>query len=292
MPDIDRWGDITALRLAAEALTDAKGMRVRASNRAGADLRIHGNGLFSDQKGPYAMIGPALVEVAERHESVLAAKLVELYEEIVPFKVRGWAVGVPLLNPRVRLVRPRDGEPRDRAEGVLFARIVGLTGNPRRATPYRLDEKRRLIPAGEPYDRSLRQFWQWCGCGDPENIPRKDMTQAELLSMGKRKQVRPLLRAFSDLLVQLAGRSPQARNSDLYGVYLKARDEAAGRVHERQCRNRNRPPMKPNGCGTREHPEWGEPGSPWRPGHINAHAHRIVQKELLRQFWQVAEGTI
>src|SRR6185312_5422428 len=110
MPDIDRWGDVTALRLAAEALTDAKGMRMSASNRAGANERLHGNGLYGDQKGVYAMIGPMLTEVAEHHEAVLAAKLVELYEQIVPFKVRGWAVGIPLLNPRVKLVRPRNGD--------------------------------------------------------------------------------------------------------------------------------------------------------------------------------------
>ncbi|HXJ71724.1 MAG TPA: hypothetical protein VNM37_02685, partial [Candidatus Dormibacteraeota bacterium] len=64
--------------------------------------------------------------------------------------------------------------------------------------------------------------------------------------------------------------------------------EAAENRHVRQCQNKARPPMSPNGCGTFAHPERGAPGSLWRPGHINMHAHRIVHKELLRDLWVVS----
>lgn len=356
----NKWGDTGALRLAAEALTDVKNLRIRVSNRADAFSRAQ-----TEMSGVVQaeLTGWTLAEI-QKFEATFAVQLVELYEQVVPWKVRAWASGVPLLNPRVHYKRDGSAE----AQGVLFARIVGLTGNPRWAVPLKPEGEgadRHLVPDGEPYPREctcgceqctlaiaggvswhcgvrdrdchggLQSFWQWCGTGDPDNFPRKNMTQKELLSMGKRTTVRPLLRVYSDMLVRAAARSPAAENSRLYQVYLDARKDGAERKHGRRrllraelakagvtrgavwelkrdgkvtvngktyliedysepviCKNTHRPPMKPNGCGTVAHPEWGEPGSPWRPGHINAHAHRIVHKELMRDFWAAAEGTV
>lgn len=70
-------------------------------------------------------------------------------------------------------------------------------------------------------------------------------------------------------------------------VYERARANVADRVHHAECRNRSR--ITPNGCGTREHPEWGAPGSPWRPGHQEQHAVRVVAKEILKDLWREAQ---
>lgn len=255
----------------------------------------------------------------------------EKYELTVPLVVREWAEKIPILR-----------------SGELFPRIIGLTGNPRKAVPLKMEGEgaaRTAVPDGEPYDRSLRQFWQWCGRGDPDIIPEKG-NQALLLKMGKMTTVSPLLFTFSKQLVMSAGRSEETRDSQFYKVFLEARRAAAGHdgpcgtgypacspTHKRHfdghlrsaeaierelpditdpderdrklaviaklrkraetgvCKNRRIPPMSPNGCATVAHPEWGIPGSPWRPGHVNMHAHRSVQKELLRQFWIIAEQT-
>lgn len=69
-------------------------------------------------------------------------------------------------------------------------------------------------------------------------------------------------------------------------VYDRARANVADRVHHSECRNRSR--ITPNGCGTREHPEWGAPGSPWRPGHQQQHAIRVVAKEILKGLFNEA----
>ena len=69
-------------------------------------------------------------------------------------------------------------------------------------------------------------------------------------------------------------------------VYDRSRANVADRVHHAECRNRSR--ITPNGCGTREHPEWGAPGSPWRPGHQQQHAIRVVAKEILKDLWREA----
>lgn len=115
--------------------------------------------------------------------------------------------------------------------------------------------------------------------------------QEYLLSMGKRTTVRPLLRAFSNQLLMNSARSQDIKDSEFWKIFTEARTSAEAKVHTRTCRNKKIPPMSPNGCGTSAHPEWGEPGSPWRDGHKNAHAHRVLQKEMLRMFWEAAEGT-
>ena len=115
--------------------------------------------------------------------------------------------------------------------------------------------------------------------------------QEYLLSMGKRTTVRPLLRAFSNHLLMNSSRSQDIKDSELFKIFTEARTAAEAKVHTRVCRNKKIPPLSPNGCGTSAHPEWGEVGSPWRDGHKNAHAHRVLQKEMLRMFWEAAEGT-
>lgn len=75
-------------------------------------------------------------------------------------------------------------------------------------------------------------------------------------------------------------------------TYEAARLRYESAVHEHECRNRVKPPGKPNGCGTRENPEWGEPGSPLRPGHQHARALRAVAKAVLRDLYDEGLGLL
>jgi hypothetical protein len=72
-------------------------------------------------------------------------------------------------------------------------------------------------------------------------------------------------------------------------VYLVRKAAAEGKVHARQCQNTVRPgptgPKGSNGCGTRECPELGAPGSPWRAGHKHQHALSVTAKEILKHLW-------
>lgn len=275
------WGELTTLRTLGEALADAIKARVATDNR------VKRGGAAVDE-----VAGKVMLQAARNLEDLYRKELVAEYRSVVPAPIREWAAGIPGL-----------------ASGELFPRIISILGHPRIATPYAWPEGARTpVPAGEPYERSLRQLWQYAGCGDPASVPVKAVlgrtpTRQDMLHAGKRTVLRPLLYTFSSSLV-LAGtpvtkegsrlygrpRSQAAHDSEFYQIFAAAKAEGAGRVHTRQCQNRKRPPMSPNGCGTVQHPEWGEPGSPWRPGHAQAHAHRVVHKEFLRQLWRVAGG--
>ena len=263
----DQWGDLLALRVLGESLADAKKARVSAVNRAerGGVLREMERDMITR---------PALAV-----EDEYAHRLVEEYAKVVPDNVRAWAEGIPGLG-----------------SGPLFPRIIAAIGHPRIATPYAWGEvngKPAVVSAGDPFERSLRQLWQYCGCGDPETNPRQDIighspTRDDKLRGGKRTTVRPLLHVFSSYLVRMHTRNEKVASSRYYAILEETKKEAAENRHVRQCQNKARPPMSPNGCGTFAHPEWGAPGSLWRPGHINMHAHRIVHKELLRDLWVVS----
>lgn len=312
----DQWGDMGQLRVAAESLADAIELRTRVHNRIRSGSADGPVMLF--RKNPAAKKDPAapkyipdqvmvegdqLTEAQiKKHPLGLAVldfeatsreNLQQQYYQSVPEYVREWASEVPILK-----------------SGELFPRIVAMTGNPVRAIPLKMEgegKARAAVPDGEPYERSLRQFWQWCGRGDPDLVAVKG-DQETLLRMGKIKTVSPLLFAFSRQLVMASAKSETVRDCDLYRHYLAALDEARGhdgkcegskwpsacavthKRHYKTCRNKHIPPMSPNGCGIGSNPEWGEPGAPWRPGHVNMHGHRIVQKELLRDFWALVKN--
>lgn len=276
----EEWGDLTALRASAESLADAIDLRIATENR------VRRGGTF-DQFDQEHGIGAQILASAKDHEAACRRMLQSTYEECVPDRVRGWAKGVPGL-----------------ASGETFPRLIGLLGNPRVATPWTWDTsgpKRVLVPAGDPYERGIRQLWSYCGCGDPQRKPTAGMSQEELLACGKRTIIRPVLFTFSSYLLRAGSpvtkedskkfgqpMSQDVADSKYYKLFAQARADGQGKVHQDTCRNKKRPPMKPNGCGTVAHPEWGEPGSPWRPGHALAHAHRVTGKELLKDLWEVS----
>lgn len=265
------WGDLTAGRIYAEALTDAIKARTSTENRVK-------RGMTAD-----AILGHVMITEARDHEARCRGRLLDWYTGHIPEHVRDWAAAIPGL-----------------ATGELFPRILCTLGHPRIAEPWRWEGK-NLIPAGDPYERTLRQLWAFCGCGDPERIPAKNMSREQLLACGKRTAIRPLLYTFSNYLAMVGmpvtkkdsklfgrPRSYAAADSPFFKLFIEAKTDGASHIHDRQCQNHKRPPMKPDGCGTVAHPEWGEPGSPWRPGHVLAHAHRIVHKEFLRELWRVS----
>lgn len=271
------WGNMAALRAAAENLTDAIQARVAAENRA--------------QRGGIAVgsMQDRLLHGPREAESEARNLLQAVYAEEVPGDVRDWVSGIPGLKT-----------------GEVFPRLIGVVGNPAIATPYKWeaqDGQRVLVADGEPYARSLRQLWAWCGCGDPLRRPASGMSQADLMACGRRTSVRPLLFTFSSYISR-AGRvvtkegsakqgqpmSQAAADSRYFQAFTTAKEAGMDKKHQDECRNHKRPPMRPDGCGTVAHPEWGEAGSPWRAGHAEAHAHRIVAKEFLRDLWVVANS--
>jgi hypothetical protein len=269
------------LRAAGEDLADLIKNRAAAENRA----RTLGH-LDTEQVCP-----PWLREAEKGARQALQ----DAYQRAVPDQVREWAASVPGLG-----------------SGELFPRIIAIIGDPRTATPLlpiaKGDTGRgaRSQPDGDPYDRTLRQLWQWCGIGDPDRLPREDIlgrkpTQADMLAAGKRTQLRPLLFTWSSQLAKMATpvtkegskrfgqpMSEYAAASRYAQIFRERKEKGATKVHQRQCQNHARPPAHSNGCGTVLHPEWGEPGSLWRPGHVNMDAHRVVAKEFLRDLWKVA----
>jgi len=276
------WGDLTRFRVYAECLTDAKKNRVSTENRV---LR---GGTWEEG------MAEEVLAVARSQETSYERMLLSAYQRLVPQEVQNWAKGIPGI-----------------ASGELFARLLGTLGHPRVAIPMRW-EGSDLVPDGPPRHRTVRQLWSYCGCGDPLRNPRKDIlghspTREDVLAGGKRNTVRPLLFMFTSYLVRAHTRSEAVGSSEFYQLLAATKTAARGheedcskgtwptecagthKVHQRQCQNKSIPPNRPNGCGTVAHPEWGAPGSPWRPGHIDMHAHRIVAKAFLKELWRVSE---
>lgn len=266
----ESWGDMAQLRVAVEGLLAAKQMRVGAVNRAE-------RGGIADAVQQERIIGPA-----RELEKSYGRQLIETYRATVPAMVQDWAAGIPGL-----------------ASGELFPSIIGLIGNPRVAQPYHWETDKpgsknaRDLVAGEPYDRTLPQFLAWCGIGDPYRRPGlmaqpgETLTQEQRLSMGKRNTLRPRLYTFTEIVQK--GKGNENIASSKYGILLaKSKEAGLAKVHTVECRNRNRPPLGSNGCGIVAHPEWGAVGSPWRKGHAQAHAFRVVQRQFLADLFDVA----
>jgi hypothetical protein len=143
---------------------------------------------------------------------------------------------------------------------------------------------RLLAALGDPAARSTpSQLWQYAGHGDPA---RSKLRKGQPVEHNPTAKMRTRLIAESCI---------KQAHSPYRAVYDQARAAAVGKVHGVQCQNTIRPSLTgsngSNGCGTREHPEWGSPGSPWRPGHEHGHALRLVGKAVLLDLWRAARAT-
>lgn len=68
----------------------------------------------------------------------------------------------------------------------LLARLLGVLGDPRHATPYHWegDGADRILVADEPYERGVRQLYSYCGHGDATRKRAKGMTAQDAFALG------------------------------------------------------------------------------------------------------------
>lgn len=159
----------------------------------------------------------------------------------------------------------------------------------------------RLLGAiGDPYwndlhgrPRTVSELWAYCGL---HTVPAdQTITGHQIRSVGgdtnvparRRKGTKANWSSTAKSRVWLIADSCiKQMDSPYRAKYDEYRAIAATKVHSHQCQNSKRPPLASNGCGTREHPEWGAPGSPWRNGHRHAYALRRVSKDILKDLWR------
>lgn len=257
--------DWQKLRFAASMLEDVQTSRIGIGNRmwAGETMKVLDPGVMGNLRGSF-----------EKLEDEFRKALVFTYREVVPPEIKEW-----------QKKQKGIGEP-------TLAWILGLTGDPFIASPMfttdsppsdhecdpfhckKKDGKQLHLVAGEPYYRTLSQFWQYCGLGDASRRPAKGMTQAEMLSMGK-PQIKVLMHRVLGNVIK--GRRFGGEYVELYD-HTKA--NYAGKIHTAECKR----------CGPSGKPA--QIGSPWSPGHIDAGAKRYVAKEILRDLYMVRRAAV
>jgi hypothetical protein len=167
-----------------------------------------------------------------------------------------------------------------------FGRLLGIIGDPYVRGVQAGPDGAELPPA----PRTRSQLRSLCGHGDPARKPFKGMTQEDARALG-RPDAKMRLHLIAEQFIRYTGEPDKNGKptplSPYRIVYDDARKEYAERVHEGECLNRSR--ISPNGCGTRDHPEWGAPGSPWRDGHQHGAAIRLVAKRFLDDLYDEAK---
>lgn len=177
------------------------------------------------------------------------------------------------------------------------ARLLGVIGDPYVRPAMKTDDG-RVEPMRA---RTVSELWAYCGLhvvatetggvaprrqkGQQANWSGSAKVKAILIAMSCKKQRDPACGALQE--AKPFAHVPGCSCGPYRLLYERARANCAERVHHVECRNRSR--ITPNGCGTREHPQWGAPGSPWRAGHQEQHAVRVVAKEILKDLWREAQ---
>jgi hypothetical protein len=235
--------DYLRLRLLAEMYSDCQDFRLAMDSKARSQT-VH-----------------EVVSAAGEHyreaEKMLSAAMVKELRATVPPQILAW---------------------RATAKGVgehLLARLLGAIGDPYIAAPQHWearpgasggeDDPVRVLVAGEPYARNVAKLWAYCGYGDPSRKRKAGMSAEDAAALGS-PQAKMILRVIAESCLK----SPGSRYEI---IYRKAREEYAGRVHDRLC-----PQCKGSS----------DPGQPWRPGHQHGAALRKVAKEILRDLWLAA----
>jgi len=253
--DRDDWLE---LRVWAEMLHDHMTHRIASSNRA-----------------ERAAVDP---ETYRGHldallftENELAKAMRKCYKRIAPPEIRAWQVETLGMGDH------------------LVARLLGHMGHPVIAHPHHWEGTgaKRVLVADEPYRRTLGQLLQYAGHGAPGRA-KKGASAEDLFALGN-----PKLKMLVHLLAEAAVKAQVRKFPDagddfdpssryalgrLGDVYLTARKDSAEKVHATDCVR----------CGPSGRPAL--VGSPWSKGHQQAHALRIVGKDILRQLWIVGGG--
>lgn len=136
--------------------------------------------------------------------------------------------------------------------GTLVARLLAELGDPLIAQPMSggRDENGEwhVVPAGPPFERTLRQLWQFCGVGDPNRKHRRGGTEDENRAAG-----RPMARMRLWLICDQMVRQRTPRYREVY-------DEEKARALALEL----------------------------TAGHADNRARRKMGKEFLRDLWQEA----
>lgn len=164
----------------------------------------------------------------------------------------------------------------------LFARLIGIIGDPYVATPYRWQGtgENRVLVEDTSRVRTVSQLWSYCGYGDPERKMRKGISAEELAGLGNPRAkmlVHLLAEACVKAGVRVGDSEDERKAISHYGqVYLDARTAYAERSHRHDCVR----------CGPSGKPALA--GSPLSKAHQHAAGLRKVGKEILRDLWGAA----
>lgn len=219
-------GRYLVLRALSEAFWDAQKCRISIENR-----------ISPRQNRPVLIDDQTLADIMEssdRQEAMLKKAMIRAFKTSAPHLVT-WAdtqrgIGIPTL-----------------------ARLIGVIGSPAVAFPHHWEgdgKDNRVLVADEPFNRTLRQLWQYSGYGDAELKRRKGMSAEEAMRMGNQRAKMLLF-----LMVQGVVKATKPGGNEPYRVLF---DETKARYIE----------------------------SGLTPGHAMSCAYRAVSKEILRDLWQ------
>lgn len=216
-------GDLDAIRSLARTLDDLEHLRIAVAGRvraAGIDI-------------PDASL-PLLLDALETQEHKLRLAIQKTWKKHYLYPWSSTLKGVK--------------------GGTLLPRLIAELGDPYIATPlagFRTPEGAWAVVAdGEPYARTLRQLWRYCGLGDVNDKPKRGVTQEEARQGG-----RAIIRKRVWLIVDQFIRHRTEPYRSIYDTQKAAKVEAG-----------------------------------WKLGHAENHARRIVMKEFLRELWRAARA--
>lgn len=287
------------LSMAAKEVDDLESARVAAENRLRQTIRT-----VADKDGEKRGFGLLPPNVCAEDDKKAIQKVIAAAKD-TKCPPDGWHPGVWQLAT----IAARITEAEKMAIRHLEKQVKALPLGPWLAAQAGVGDKQagRLLGAiGDPYirpaiehddapteparPRILSELFSYCGHGDPTRKPFSGMTQAEAKRLGN-PEAKKRVRVIAMKAIQFNGEPDKNGNprprSPYRDVYEKAREQYATATHASECMNRSR--INPNGCGIRAHPEWGEPGSPWRDGHQHQAALRLTGKAFLADLWAEAK---
>jgi len=221
-------GDLDAIRFLARTLDDLEHLRVATAGR------VRSAGFLGS-----ILTLPALVDSLEGQEHKIRLELQKTWKKHYLYPWSSTLKGVK--------------------GGTLLPRLIAELGDPYIATPmagFRVEPTKAnptgwsVVPDGEPYARSLRQLWRYCGLGDVNDKPKRGVTQEEARQGG-----RAIIRKRVWLIVDQFIRHRTEPYRSIYDAQKAAKVEAG-----------------------------------WKLGHAENHARRIVMKEFLRELWRAARA--
>ena len=267
------------LRIAAEQYGDAQKNRIAACSRVG--VKADGNPTKNAHLlGIDAEASSAYLDAARNMEKIAKRQMTLAYRQVVPANIQQWVKDNKGL-----------GEP-------SMARLLGHLGHPLIARPHHWEDNiakvqdadgkvpKRILVADEPYIRTKEQLLAYAGHGAPGRR-RKGMTKEEAAALGN-PSVKMLLYLVSCGVKKIKEpgvsqyRTIYDDERTRYGIddktKTKAENATNSKIHSVECVR----------CGTKGKPA--EVGTPWKDGHKDAAAMRVVGKAILTDLWLLCGG--